>query len=192
MPASRPALPSETPAACLQSDNAGVSEVIGYVLIFAIVSMLLIGSMLAFNIAQDAARARVIGLRAESAATRVAGVVVQVAIVQERQATTPGAQALVSFLVDLPDQLEGQTYKVALEPPVPAGCTAACTQAGRVHVTAPATKTDVTAALFSADAPTGIDVCSPATSVTGGALYVHYGPNAACGAGSFIFIASTP
>jgi hypothetical protein len=173
MPASTPASPSEPrrPAVRLRGDGAGVSEVLGHILIFGIVSMLLVSSMLAFNIAQVGARDRVVGLRAESAATRVAGVVVQASIVQERQSTTASATAQVRFLVDLPQQLEGLAYTVALVPT--AGGVAA-----HVGVTVPSDNVAVTAALFSADAPAGIGVCS--SSVPGGAVYVAFDTLSSC------------
>jgi hypothetical protein len=162
-----------------------VSEVLGHVLIFGIVSMLLVSSMLAFNVAQGGARDRVVQLRAESAATRVAGVVVQASIVQERQSTlVASAIANVRFLVDLPDSLEGLAYKVALDPAVGS-------QAARVHVTVPGNKADVTAALFSADAPSGISVC--ASNAPGGHLYVAFDKLSPCSATvAYLYVKSAP
>jgi hypothetical protein len=183
MPASTPASPSRAPQRRLR-DADGVSEVVGHVLIFGIVSMLLVASMLAFNVAQQGARDRVVQLRAESAATRVAGVVVQASIVQERQSATPGASAEVRHLVDLPAQLEGLPYTVALQP-------ADASHSARVLVTVPLTKQSATAALFSADAPSGIDVCS--SQATGGNLYVAFDKLSPCSASvAYLYVKSVP
>ncbi|MEA3203349.1 MAG: hypothetical protein QOI63_1024 [Thermoplasmata archaeon] len=173
MPASTPASPSEPQRlpSPLRGDGAGVSEVLGHILIFGIVAMLLVSSMLAFNVAQTAARDRVVGLRAESAATRVAGVVVQTSIVQERQGVTASATAQVRFLVDLPQQFEGLSYTLSLV--ATAGSVAA-----HVRVQVPSDHVDVSAALFSADAPSGIGVC--ASSAPGGPVYVAFDTLSSC------------
>jgi hypothetical protein len=183
MPASTPASPSRPPAAPHLRD-AGVSEIIGQILIFAIVSILLVLSMLAFNQAQQGARDRVIGLRAESAATRVAGIVVQSSLIAEQQ----GTASQVKFLVDLPQQMEGLDYQVRLVP------TAGAVPA-HIEVAVPAVKITQTSALFSADAPTasaGFDICS--STVGGGRLNVRFDarPAGCSGTHSFaLFLEST-
>ncbi|MCA1811137.1 MAG: hypothetical protein LC623_03890 [Halobacteriales archaeon] len=136
----------------------------GQLLIFAIVSILLVLSMLAFNQAQTAARDRVVALRAESAATRVSGIVVQTALIAEQQ----GIASTVRFLVDLPSQLEGLPYTVSLVP-------AAGGVPAHIGLTVPRIPVTVTAALFSADAATstaGFDICS--STVGGGRLNVRF------------------
>lgn len=138
-----------------------MSEVIGQILIFAIISMLLILSMLAFNAAQAGARDRVVSLRAESAATRVAGIVVQSSLIAEQQ----GSSSKITFLVDLPQQIEGLDYQVLLVPK--AGSTPA-----HVDVVVPAVRVTGTAPLFSADQPTSFDIC-PITR-PGGHLNVRF------------------
>ncbi|HUR62060.1 MAG TPA: hypothetical protein VM286_06820 [Candidatus Thermoplasmatota archaeon] len=164
MPASTPACPSRTPSSGRSAHDAGVSEVIGQILIFGIVSVLLVMSMIAFNAAQAGARDRVVALRADSAATRVAGIVVQSSLIAEQQ----GTSSKITFLVDLPQQIEGLSYTVRLVPksatvpPVPA----------HVDVVVPALRITATAPLFSADQPTSFDVC-PAT-VPGGRVAVRF------------------
>jgi hypothetical protein len=167
MPASTPASRSEriraTPARA-RAGEAAVAEVVGQVLIFGILSVLLILSMVAFNKAQLGARDRIVELRAESAATRVAGIVVQTSLIAEQR----GATSQVKFLVDLPQQIEGLAYTVSLVP-------AAGSVPAHVAVAVPANNALVTAALFSADAATataGFDLC--ASSVTGGHLNVRF------------------
>lgn len=118
MPASTPRWPSRPaahrrPQRALSSDERAVSDVIGYILVFGILSAILVMSMLAFNVAQGAAKSRAIELRAESGAARVAGVVVQSALLAEQQGTSNLA---VSYRIDLPDDLEGAAYTVVLEP----------------------------------------------------------------------------
>jgi hypothetical protein len=161
-----------------------VSEVIGQILIFAILSIILVLSMIAFNKAQLGARDRVVGLRAESAATRVAGIVVQGALIAEQQGTT----AQVRFLVDLPPQLEDLDYTVKLVP-------AAGGLPARIDVTVPAVKITQAAALFSADAATstaGFDIC--ASTVGGGHINVRFDTRPAGCAGTHtaaLFLEST-
>jgi hypothetical protein len=175
MPASTPPLPPETlrsrpPQRGFGGDSQGVSEVIGYILVFGILSMLLVLSMTSFNIAQGSARERAVELRAESAAARVAGVLVQTAILAERESASAAAMA---YRIDLPADLEGMDYQVHLEPRSPAGCTNACTYPDRVRISVPAIElTSVTAPLFSASAPANVHLC--ATTAAGGAIQIRY------------------
>jgi hypothetical protein len=156
----------------LRGDSAGVSEVIGYLLVFGILSMVLVLSMSAFSIGQEAAQSRAVQLRAESAAARVAGVVVQTAILAEQQ----GTSAAIAYLVDLPQDLEGAAYTVSLE-------AAAGTAPDLVRVQVPAFEIDVTAPVFSVSAPAILFICT--TEVPGGPLYVRiYGADAVPTAGS--------
>jgi hypothetical protein len=127
-------------------------------LVLSIVTTLLVMAMFSFNRAAVDARTRVVELRAESAATRVSGLVVQASLVAERQ----GNASQVRFLVDLPADLEGQAYQIALQDAIPA----------QVQVTVPGLKVTATAELFSANLATGVSVC-PST-VDGGHLYVRF------------------
>lgn len=172
MPASTPRSPSEggprphRPLRALSSDGAGVAEVVGYLLVFGILSLVLVLSMSAFGVAQQGAKERVVQLRAESAAARVAGVVVQTSILAEKQ----GSGAAVSYLVDLPEQLEGLDYRVALQPKD-------ATHADQVVITVPAIRLTVTSPVFAAGASSSVDLC--ARSIGGGPLHVRINAPAA-------------
>lgn len=159
----------------LRGDSEGAAEVVGYLLVFGILSIVLVLSMSAFTVAQETARSRVVSLRAESAAARVAGVVVQTALLAEQQ----GTSAAVAYRVDLPQQLEGLDYTVSIEPKSPAGCTTACTNPDRVRVRVPAVNVDVKAPVFSAAAASTVDICptagqSNAGQTPGGHINVRF------------------
>ena len=165
-----PAKADRTRHRILLRDEEGVSEVIGYLLVFGILSIVLVLSMSAFAVGQQAAQSRAIELRAESGAARVAGVVVQTAVLWEQQ----GAGFAVAYLVDLPQQLEGRSYVVRLEPSttvdVPGDCTTGA-HPDQVCVRVAALAITVTAPVFAAAAPAGLDICP--TQVEGGALHVR-------------------
>lgn len=145
----------------LHADETAVSEVIGYILVFAIVSMILLLSMIAFNKVAADARVNVISLRAQSVGTRVASLIVEASLAAEQEGTTTS----VRFLADLPSDLEGVGYTVYLEP-------AGGGHVERVRVNAPAVAVDVTSPIFSADAPPTFSIC--ATSAVGGRIYVAF------------------
>jgi type II secretory pathway pseudopilin PulG len=172
MHASTPRSPSRaapTRPRLLRQDE-GVSEVVGYLLVFGILSIVLVLSMTAFAAGQQAAQSRAVQLRAESAAARVAGVVVQTAVLWEQQ----GSGFAVAYLVDLPQDLEGRSYVVRLEPATTVNVVGDCTTGAhpdQVCVQVPSLGITVTAPVFSAAAPTGLDICR--TQVQGGALNVR-------------------
>lgn len=103
---------SHPPRRTLRRDDRAVQDVIGFILVFGILSVILVLSMLAFNVASGAAKSRAVELRAQSAASRVAGVVVQSALLAEQQGSSNLA---VAYRVELPDQLEGAAYTIVLE-----------------------------------------------------------------------------
>lgn len=150
-----------------RSDEQAVSEVVGYVLIFGILSMILILSMLAFAAVQDRAEAAVVAIEGESIAQRVASAVVNAALFAERH------PANASYLqpIDLPTDLEGNAYVIHLEP-------ASGSQAALVRVDVPGLGLDATAPLFSADAAASVQLC--ATSAAGGRMAVRFDPNHSC------------
>lgn len=90
-----------------EMDTVAVSEVIGQILIFGILSTVLILTLVGFNVAKVSAEERAIDLRAESAAQRVAAVAVQAALFAEENA---GREITFSGFVDLPQDLEGRSY----------------------------------------------------------------------------------
>jgi hypothetical protein len=180
MPASTPRSPSRAsdapgPRRVLHGDSAGVSEVIGYLLVFGILSIVLVLSMSAFAVGQEAAKERALTLHAESAAARVAGVVVQTAVLWEQEHTLT-TDVAVAYLVDLPEQLEGTDYEVYLDVACsnaatchdPPGCSGGdecceppgtCTYPERVRVMVPAYDIQVSAPIFSAAAPANLVIC---------------------------------
>jgi hypothetical protein len=172
-----PSKPPSAPRRDLASDGAAVTEVIGYILVFGILSFVLVTSMFAFNLAQGAAEESAIQLRAESAAARVAGVVVQSAVLWETQYNaTSNTNVTLAYRVELPDQLEGRDYVVEL---------ATVGMVDLVRVRVPALQITATAPIFSAGAPTGFGICVP-SSAPGGPLFVRINapagqPTPACG-----------
>lgn len=116
MPASPPPSNSERsrrrPA--FRHDDDAVSEVIGYVLTFAIISGVLVISMLTFNVARERTADRVLEVEAASVAHRVAAAIVEAGLFVERQ-TTAGAPPTALYLVlDLPDSFQNKPYTIAI------------------------------------------------------------------------------
>ncbi len=106
MPASRRT--SET----LRHDDQGVSEVVGQILMFGILSMVLILSMLSFNIAKESTEERVIATSAESIAQRVASLVIETALFGEKF----GEQDVsLESRLNLPQRIEGREYSIELD-----------------------------------------------------------------------------
>lgn len=193
MPASTSAWPSRPgpgsgPRRTLRGDSSGVSEVVGFLLTFGILSIMLVMSMYAFDVAAQGAEERAVALHAESAAARVAGVIVEVAVLAEQQGSSDPSMA---YVVELPEELESYSYEVKLEP-------ASGADPDRLVVTVDALDLEVTAPIFSAAAPTSVNICS--SSVEGGRIVVLFDnaladhdhlPNdvrTSCGAGKFIFL----
>lgn len=91
-----------------RSDDDAVSEVIGFLLTFAIISFILLVSMLAFNNAQQRAEGRLIEIQGASAAQRVAAGAVDLALFVSEHPYN------VSIAIDLPTELQGISYSVLL------------------------------------------------------------------------------
>ena len=193
MPASTPASPTEAaeqprPRRTLSGDRAGVSEVIGFLLTFGILSVMLVMSMYAFGVAAEGSEEQAVTLRAESAATRVAGVVVEAALLAEQYGS---AQPTLAYTVELPEDLEGYGYTVSV-------VAASGSDPDLVRVLVPSLGIDVTAPVFSAAAPSSVAICT--STVPGDHLVVLYDDPAAddpdlpgdtatgCGAGKSIFL----
>lgn len=142
-------------------EEEAVSEVVGYVLIFGILSMILILSMLAFAAVQDRAESAVVAVEGESLAQRVASSVVNAALFAERHPTDS------TYLqpLDLPADLEGNPYVIRLEP-------ATASEPALVRVVVARLGLDATAPLFSADASSNVQLC--ASTVSGGRIAVQF------------------
>ncbi|MHB8634169.1 MAG: hypothetical protein ACYDBQ_09425 [Thermoplasmatota archaeon] len=150
------------------NDTEGVSEVLGEVFIFGILSVMMILSLIAFAAAQSAVQVRAVDLTASSAAARVAGVLVQVAVVAERDGNATLGWSNVTYRVDLPSDLQGVAYTVALQP------------AGVESVWANATSKGVheSTDLFSAGQPLRFDLAK--STIGGGPMNVRFDDNVAC------------
>lgn len=163
-----------------------VSEVVGFLITFGIIAILLVASMLAFNQAQERAEARVVAIQVDSIAQRVAGVVVETGLFVESQDTA--ATTVVSILVELPNDLQGNGYQVTLTP-------------GSVVVTS--AKGTATQSVFGVGGGSfGLKLCpgdagaSAATysHAAGGNLYVVYSTNpvASGGTNKCLGLSNTP
>jgi len=160
---SRPSVPSRRVcrAAPLRHDEAGVSEVVGQILAFAIVAGVFVLSMIAFEKAAEGTKDRVIQLRADSTAARIASVVIEAGMLTE----THGTGLRARLLVDLPQDLEGRAYRVALEAPG-GGETA------RIVLTVPGRSITATAPLLAIEASGGVPICP--TEVAGGRMFATF------------------
>lgn len=100
----------------LADDDWGVSEVVGFLLTFGIISAILLVAMLGFNNAQQRAETRLVEIQGSSAAQRVASAAIDMALfVQDN----PGA-GQTSVALDLPAELQGISYSVLLCEDLPA------------------------------------------------------------------------
>ncbi|MFO1534657.1 MAG: hypothetical protein ABR586_03235 [Thermoplasmatota archaeon] len=151
----------------------------GQILAFAIVAGVFVLSMLAFQKASEQASDRVVQIRADSTAARIASVIVQSGLIMEEQ----GSSVRVRFLIDLPQEIERRDYEVELHVPA-AGETAT------VVVTVPSRDITATAPLMAIEASSGITVC-PGT-VPGGHMYARYGEPAGSPGNPCLFLEAAP
>src|SRR5688572_8560861 len=93
-----------------QSDDA-ISEIVGFVMIFAIIGSITLVAMLAFGQQRQDVDQRIVELRAASVAERVAVVVADVGRAVD---ATSGELTRFEREVDLPPSLEGSGYTVRL------------------------------------------------------------------------------
>ncbi len=179
-PAARELGAKSSTTAHFVTDQDGVSEVIGFMLTFGIISMILIISMVAFADVQEEAEARVVELHAEAVADRVAGIIVEAALFAEVQ----GPSSRFQYRLDLPLDFEGADYTVALVD------SDADTQPDAVEVFITRAGVRVQAELLQAGggfAAGGVALCEPPATIVAGPLLVRYdyGPG---GVGPCIFI----
>lgn len=115
MPASPPPFNSDSHrGSSFRRDEAAVSEVIGYVLTFAIISGVLVLSMLTFNVARERTADRVLEVEAASVAHRVAAAVVEAGLFVERQTAAGATPTDLHLVLDLPESFQGTGYTIAL------------------------------------------------------------------------------
>ncbi len=135
--------PEAAPARSVRDDEA-VSEIVGQMLMFGILSMVLILSLLGFNAAKAGAEDRVAALEAESIAQRVAGVYVSASLFAEEHAT----QAVrYERVVDLPERVQERSYTVSI-------------QSESLVLDIPSLGIQVSESLLSAGAATELAVCN--------------------------------
>lgn len=142
--------------------DAAVSEVVGYLLVFGILSAILILSMVAFNLIQDRAEENVAAIEGESIAQRVASAVVNAALFVEDNYDPAAPATAPTYLqpIDLPLAVQGRDYSIALDG-----------VENQVEVTIDGLA-PVTAPLFSAGAPTNVDFC--ASTASAGRIIVSF------------------
>jgi hypothetical protein len=146
----------------LARDEQGVSEVIGYILMFGILSIITVFAMLTFATAHAAAQDRVVELRADSAAERVAGIVVTAALFAEAHQN----EGTFERRIDLAPQFEGREYTVSIVRGVGS-------DPDRIEVMVPGISYTAQAPLFSAGSPSGFALCT--SPVPGGIVRVLFG-----------------
>ncbi len=147
MPASRPTSESN------RHDDA-VSEVVGQILMFGILSMVLILSMLSFNIAKERTEDRVVESTAESIAQRVASLVIETALFAEKFSDQ---DVDLESRLALPSRIEGRSYTLEID-------------GDRIHVTVDASV--ISQPLFSAGSEGLVHVCQQ-DPLPGGSIKIH-------------------
>ena len=147
-------------------DDRAVTEVIGQILVFGILSMVLVLSMLAFDVASTNAKERGALLQAEGIAQQVASVGVEASLFVEGRAAGTTYERSMKF----PQDLEGSAYTISISPTT-------LTDPARVTVIISTSGVRVTAPLLNADAPVNLDIC--ASTVGGGPIHIRYVPNPA-------------
>ena len=172
----------------IRDDERGVTEVLGQILVFGILSIVLVLSMIAFNAAKTSATDRAARLQGEAAAQQVASIVVEASLYVERH----DGEATFHRELELPESLEGRAYTVHLEP---AGSVTVCQPTGgpasnpdwiRLHIDGLRDETGsggclddpTTAVLFAAGAPATVDLLE--TEVPGGPVKIRFDANGDC------------
>lgn len=158
-------MPASTQTSDLRSrvairDDLAVSEVVGQILMFGILSMVLILSFVSFNVAKDAAEERVVQTTTEALSQRISSLVVDTALFAEK--FQDEEVDLISKL-DLPDTIEGRQYTIRL------------TQES-VEVTVPLTGATDNSTLFSANSAGLVHICDQ-DAIDGGDIYVRITPD---------------
>lgn len=182
MPRSVRPFSSEQRPRPLRGDERAVSEVIGQILVFGILSIVLVMSMLAFNVVKASVTDRAAGWQAEAASSQVASVTIEGALFAERH---DGEVEYIRHL-DLPDDFEGRTYRVYLEP-------AGSGHSDRIRLHVDGIDQSVTASLMSAGAASSVHLLE--SDVPGGPLAVVYKEDPSCssiGADRCLFLEALP
>lgn len=139
--------------------DAAVSEVVGSILIFGIVSMLFTLSLLGFVAAKEAAQERVVELQAESVAQRIAGVIVGAAIFYDAHNGT-GPDMDFRRHVQIEGQIEQSDFQIDLDNDT-------------VVVTVPAFDRSATVSVLGANKTALVTVCDMAPFTHSAVLHVR-------------------
>jgi hypothetical protein len=157
--------PSRYEPCALRHDDASVSEVVGHILIFGILSMVLILSLVGFNAVKQDTEATAVEARAGMVAQRTATLAVEAALFAEEK---PGVR--FQGLLPFPYDLEGHSYSIRLE--------ATADRASVVVEVPTILHGPVRAPLFAAQAPGDVVVCDHAP-VSGGPVFLVLMPGSA-------------
>lgn len=144
----------------LSEADEAVSEVVGQILVFGILSIVLVMSMFSFNIAKEQAEDRVVLATADAIASRVANLVVSTTTLAEGFADQ---QITLQTNMPLPQQIEGRSYNMDMG----AGAVVNVPRHGYV----------ASSSFFSADSGTNVRICE-ATGLPGGSISVFIIPHA--------------
>ncbi len=124
----------------LSSDDA-VTEVVGQILIFGILSVVLTLSLVSFNVAKDSAEERIVSTTASAVAQQVADLVVDTAIMAT---AFEDADISVRAAVNMPEFIESRPYTVELN---------------NDDITVVVSGRTATAPLFAADSGATLHIC---------------------------------
>lgn len=153
MPASRRA--SEPVHGAAPAHDEAVSEVLGQILMFGILSMVLVLSLMTFNLAKEEAQERVVDTTAGSLAQRISSLVIDTAIFAE---SFEESDVSLESTVALPEFVENHSYTVQVD-------------GSQVTVTVPGTGAVATSSLFAAGSG-DIHVCGQ-DAIQGGPVTIH-------------------
>lgn len=110
MPASPRA--SEPVHGAADAHDEAVSEVLGQILMFGILSMVLVLSLMTFNLAKDEAQERAVDTTAGSLAQRISSLVIDTAIFAE---SFEESDVSLQSTVELPEFIENHSYTIEVD-----------------------------------------------------------------------------
>lgn len=130
----------------LRIDDRAVSEVVGQLMIFLILSVSLVGALVGFSVAKDSATERAIEVQGQSIAQSIAGRIVDAAIFSEKHDPAEGVSYDYNYTIDVGSHIEGRAFTIDVDP-------------DSVTVTVPSLGIEAEGALFGVDEAVGVEVC---------------------------------